>query len=130
MWKKGDLFVVIAILMIFVAAISGVYLGKHLTKEQAKVAVITYQNQEIRTIALDLITKEEYLYLNNKQITIQLKPGKIRFRHANCPEKFCINTGWLANVGDFAACLPNQTAIRIEGYQKTNNKEQLDGMAY
>lgn len=37
------------------------------------------------------------------------------FEHSDCPDKVCINTGKLSLVGQWAACLPNSTVIKITG---------------
>ena len=35
------------------------------------------------------------------------------FLHSSCPDKICINTGWLKSDGEWAACLPNKTVLKI-----------------
>ncbi|MFV2056999.1 MAG: NusG domain II-containing protein [Thiohalomonadales bacterium] len=46
---------------------------------------------------------------------ISISHGKIRFLDSPCTSKQCIHQGWLAHAGEFAACLPNQISINIDG---------------
>lgn len=45
--------------------------------------------------------------------TIEIKDGKIRVSHADCPDKICVNTGWLS-AGIPIVCLPNRLVIEFE----------------
>lgn len=49
----------------------------------------------------------------------EVRDGKIRFAQSPCSGKQCIHSGWLAESGDFAACLPNRVSLVVTG------KEQL-----
>ncbi len=35
------------------------------------------------------------------------------FEHSDCPDKVCIETGKLSLSGQWAACLPNETVLKI-----------------
>ncbi len=35
------------------------------------------------------------------------------FEHSDCPDKVCIETGKLSVSGQWAACLPNETVLKI-----------------
>ncbi|MBR6632736.1 MAG: NusG domain II-containing protein [Clostridia bacterium] len=35
------------------------------------------------------------------------------FEHSDCPDKVCVNTGRLSVSGEWAACLPNETVLKI-----------------
>lgn len=41
--------------------------------------------------------------------------GRIRFAWADCPDKVCVNTGWLTKPGQSAACVPNRVLVKIVG---------------
>ena len=55
---------------------------------------------------------------------IEVSGGKARFRDSPCPGKTCVMTGELSEPGTWAACLPNQVFIRIEG-----KAQELDAVA-
>lgn len=43
---------------------------------------------------------------------IEIRDGRARFAVAPCRHRVCIRAGWLANDGDFAACVPNRVTMR------------------
>lgn len=47
--------------------------------------------------------------------TIQIKNKKIRVTHSACPEKICVNTGWISKVGQIIVCVPNKVVLKING---------------
>lgn len=46
---------------------------------------------------------------------LKIEDGKIRFIDSPCSGKQCIHSGWLEQVGDFAACLPNRISVAVLG---------------
>ncbi len=55
---------------------------------------------------------------------IVISGGKARFLDSPCPSKTCVMTGELSEPGQWAACLPNEIFIRVEG-----KDEGLDAVA-
>ncbi len=55
---------------------------------------------------------------------IVISGGKARFLDSPCPSKTCVMTGELSEAGEWAACLPNEIFIRIEG-----KEDSLDALA-
>jgi len=49
------------------------------------------------------------------QVEIEVKDGRIAFIHSDCPDKVCVNTGFIGTPGQSAACLPNRVILIIEG---------------
>lgn len=49
---------------------------------------------------------------------LEIAGGRIRFLESPCPNKICINAGWLQHGGDFAACLPNRVAVEVAANNK------------
>lgn len=56
-------------------------------------------------------------------VKIEIRDGKARIIESNCKEKLCIKRGWISNVGEYSACLPNQVFIIIKG------RSELDGIS-
>ncbi len=46
---------------------------------------------------------------------IRIENGAVYFEDSPCPNKTCIQTGKISRPGQWAACLPNDVFIRIEG---------------
>lgn len=50
--------------------------------------------------------------------TVEIKDGKIRVKEAECPDKTCVNTGWLSSASMPIVCLPNHLVIEFaDGYE-------------
>lgn len=80
-----------------------------------RIAVITLDQQIVERIDLDRVEETREIILSGKyQETIRVEKGRIRFIQADCPDKICVNTGWLTAPGDTAVCLPNRAVVRIE----------------
>ena len=67
---------------------------------------------------------EQHSLATNKRLSVpgllgnsilEIHDGRIRFIDSPCTGKVCIHTGWVKQVGDFAACLPNQISVHIIG---------------
>ena len=48
-------------------------------------------------------------------VTIKGDTKSAYFTHSDCPDKLCIGTGKLSLDGQWAACLPNSTVLKIKG---------------
>lgn len=83
-------------------------------------AVITVEGHEPTII--DLASAEDQVIdlheLYPVHITVEVVDHSIRFVSSDCPDKICIQAGYLANDLDMAACIPNKTAIFVQKLQK------------
>lgn len=57
--------------------------------------------------------------------TLEIRDHKIRFLDSPCRGKVCVHSGWLTEVGDILACLPNKIMVRILG-----SDSRFDAMNY
>lgn len=46
---------------------------------------------------------------------IEIKDGQVRFVESPCTSKQCIRSGWVSQVNDLAACLPNGVSLHLVG---------------
>ena len=54
----------------------------------------------------------------NSSNTVEIKDGKIRVKEAECPDKTCVNMGWLSSASMPIVCLPNHLVIEFaDGYE-------------
>lgn len=53
-------------------------------------------------------------------VIIEINNRRARFVTSDCPDKVCVNTGWLTSPGQSAVCLPNRLSITIEGENNTD----------
>ena len=45
---------------------------------------------------------------------VEVEPGRIRVREADCPDQICVDRGWLEADGQPIVCLPNTLVIQVE----------------
>ena len=46
---------------------------------------------------------------------IEVRKGRTRFVSSPCRTQVCVHSGWLANAGEFVACLPNRISLTLVG---------------
>jgi len=51
----------------------------------------------------------------NPNIKFKIKDNAIAFISSDCPDKICVNTGWLRYSGQTAVCMPNRVSIHVTG---------------
>jgi hypothetical protein len=49
-----------------------------------------------------------------KNMIVEVENGRARVVSSDCPDKICVNSGWVQNCGQVAACLPNGVLIMVE----------------
>lgn len=84
----------------------------------------------IKTIDLSAVT-ESYSFTveseNGAYNTIEVRPGEIAVVEASCPDKVCINMGFIKNPSLPISCLPNKLVIQLEN---TNTVNEPDGISF
>lgn len=56
------------------------------------------------------------------------EPGRIRVESANCPDRICVNTGWLSRGVTPIVCMPARLVIRLE-YESAVRDSGIDAVA-
>lgn len=116
MLKKGDIILLGIISAAIVISFAAVSTYKRSGNDTDKVAVIKMKDEIIKSIDLSTVKEPQKIEVSGKHIQVVLvERGRIRFLEADCPDKICVNTGWLSEKGDMAVCIPNSTMIKIEG---------------
>lgn len=84
-------------------------------REGRRVAVIAVDGAEWKRIDLDTAADQTFSIREEtgKDIELQIKDGAIRFLSSDCPDKICVNTGFLREDNDVAVCLPNRVAVTV-----------------
>ena len=113
--KKNDYLLLGAILLLSVLTWGGLRWHQGMQEKTHRIAVITQNGQVIERIDLDAVTEPREIILPGKyREIIEVEKGRIRFKEADCPDKICVNTGWLEEADDTAVCLPNRAVATIE----------------
>lgn len=115
-FNKRDLVVII---VIFVLAFCLFHAYSLFNKGEAEYVQILYDGQVIKE--LSLFKDTEYIPDINKKIIIEIKDKKVHFKHSDCPDKICVNTGWLSKTGQTAVCLPNKLSVVVKTDEKKDN---------
>lgn len=112
--KKKSLSIVdiIIISVIIVVAIAGVVFINSFSTP-GNIVVITVGNEEYKTVPLDS-DKQQEIKINNTN-TVIIENGEVYMKEADCPDKVCINTGKIKNVGEIIVCKPNNVKVEIKG---------------
>ncbi|AKN34060.1 membrane protein [Clostridium carboxidivorans P7] len=116
--KKGDKIAAVLIIALIVVSAISVFLYKQHIKSSHHIASIKQDGKVIKTIDLDTIKEKQEIkvpYNGNHFNIIEILPGKIRIKDADCPDKICVKTGWISEPGQSSVCLPHRLMITIEG---------------
>ena len=91
------------------------WLARPREKGPRLIAVITVGTQEVRRIDLSAAGDQEFSIEDQAglPVTFQVKDHAIRFLSSDCPDKVCVNTGFLRGDLEVACCLPNQTTLFV-----------------
>lgn len=126
MLKKGDLIIGVVILMLISISFFGIKVYKHFSGDTAHTALVIQDGKTLYSIELDTVSDTKSIRVDGKyKHVILVEHGKIRFSEADCPDKICVRTGWLTELGDIAACIPDRIVIKVEG-----NKDNVDSVSY
>lgn len=70
----------------------------------------------IRSVDLSRVTQPERWTVESPAGTniIEIEPGKIRILEADCPDRICLEAGWLTDSAAPIVCLPHRLVIRLE----------------
>lgn len=80
-----------------------------------RLAVIQVGNEVVAELELDT-ADDEVFSIEDKTglpITFEVKDHAIRFLDSDCPDKVCVNAGFLHRDMDIASCLPNKTVLSV-----------------
>ena len=126
--KKGDKIAIILIISLVLLSTIGTLVYKQYIKSTHNFAVIKLDGKVIQTIDLNGVKAQKQWKIYDKSGNynlIEVFPGKIRVKDADCPDKICVKSGWLSQAGQMAVCLPHKLIINIEGKSNT-----VDSVAY
>jgi hypothetical protein len=117
MLTKPDISLVFSV----IALIAGCYFLFDLSRGVEKYTVIEIDGRIEKKVSLPENIIFE-VYGKNGPLKIEISGRKVHVLDSSCPNKLCVNTGWINKNGESIICLPNCTIIKILG-----EKEELDG---
>lgn len=125
--KKICIAFVVLLLVLGIAGSIFIYMRKPSKNLTANI----YQDGNlIKSIDLSKVS-ESYSFTvdgpNGAYNKIEVRPGEIAVVEASCPDKVCINMGFIKNQSLPISCLPNKLVIKIENATDSQN---IDGISY
>lgn len=127
--KKTDKYVLLGAMILLVLSSLGVFIFKFVLARPGTTALVSQNGKLIKTIDLSKVHEPyEFTIETDKghSNTIYVEKNKIKFIKANCPDKRCVKTGFLATTNDIAVCLPHGLLIQIEG----TKEGEIDSLAH
>lgn len=125
-FKRTDL-IIILVLALAGAVIWFVYSGA-VSGRPAK-AEIYFGSELVKTVPLAKGTDVRFFLPQKPHVIFHLfKDGSICFEESDCPDKICVKTGRLSQIGQTAACLPNKLIMKIVPSGKRSD-DDIDMMA-
>ena len=86
---------------------------------QAAVTAELYQGGTlVETVRLDQVTAPYTVVLEGEdgaENVVEVAPGRIRVKSANCPDQVCVRQGWISDATVPIVCLPHQVIIEVTG---------------
>ena len=120
-FKKSDVTIIAAII-----ALSLILFGAYrfFYGEIPAKAEIYYYSELVKTVELSKANAGMFSIPQNEDVVFQItEDGQIAFIESNCPDKVCVNTGFIHTVGQYAACLPNGIMVKIVASRDGQNDE-------
>lgn len=118
--RKKDIMI---LAVIFCLALIAFTVNCFIFREQGAVYCEIYVDGKL-TETVDLVEERSFTLEDRPNISFEVKDHRIAFTASDCPDQICVHAGYLGQVGQSAACLPNKTSIRICSSQV--NPEQPD----
>lgn len=108
---------VIGLLLGAAVAVSAVWLLLGNRETDAPVARITRDGVLLEEIDLDRVDETYSFTLEDGRgiNTVLVERGRIRVSEADCPDRVCVNRGWISDGTAPIICLPHKLMIEIVG---------------
>ena len=116
-FKKNDLILIICLALASAVMLIGITL---FSKDGATV-VISVDGKTVKSFPLDTDTTYNIGGFHGSTNILEIKDGKAHLTDASCPDKLCVNMGYISKEGQSIICLPNKVVVEIKGNTKDNN---------
>lgn len=103
--KKGDIIILLSVLLAAALCFLAVFLGG----DRGSEVVISQNNIQVYS---GKITEDKTVNLDTN--TIEIRNGKIKMVHATCKNQVCVNHKEISKKGESIICLPNQVIVEIK----------------
>ena len=118
----------ILIIAVFAAVMAVLSYTINRPAETRTIALLVQDGHTLREIDLSEVRTPYTITLDweDGQNIIEVEPGRIRVTDADCPDKVCVNRGWLsADSPAPIVCLPHHLEIRLQ----SSSSHDIDAVA-
>lgn len=107
--KKRDAVIILIILIIGIMS----FTAYKLFSEEGRAAVVSVDGNIIEILSLTDSVKTDITVNGIDGVLIDIKNGRIKIKSSECPDKICVNTGYISKVDERIVCLPKKLIIEI-----------------
>ena len=117
---KNDLILIICLIL----GSACILIGVSLFSKKGNTVVVSVDGKEVTSLPLSEDTVYNIGGFHGSENVLEIKDGKAHLTDASCPDKLCVNMGYISKAGQSIICLPNKVVVEIKG--KTSEKEEFD----
>ena len=122
--KKGDIIIIIGVLLIAVSLSLITTLTKH---SGMKELIIVHNDEIIHEYAFDNTFRKEIIVDDGEHINIiKVEDGIVTMIEANCPDQVCVKSRPIKEDGEMIVCLPNRLYVKVIS---NNSNDDIDIIA-
>jgi len=111
-WAPGDVLLVCAVVALSLLLIWQGFSG---TSARSRKAVISVNGKRVKEITLGDGRQELSVRGYQGESRLESEGGRVRMVDSACPDKLCVQTGWISRPGESIVCLPNRVVVEVVG---------------
>ena len=119
--KKKDFILIFAVLLVIATTFGINYFINTKRGENIEIYV---DNKLYKTYSID---DDEEIKIKSKEgyNIVKIHDHGVEITEASCPDKVCVNSGFITKPSESIVCLPNKVHIKIKTHDKNENEEDI-----
>lgn len=114
MLKKGDVFIIVAVIIIILVWFLAPFSGKN---DNLRL-VIYLDGEAVESAQLSSLGEGKTFYVGGCEIFADSKG--VRFVASHCEDSLCVKRGTMTRAGDTMACVPERVVVSLKGGSSTH----------